>query len=250
MKNRTRVFVPLFALFAAILLSGSSVVQAQSVSVGADVVNRYVWRGADFGNAAAIQPDLSFSQGGFTIGSWGSYSLSPGASGSNEHDLYASYSFETNGSGTFSIGVTDYYFPSGDNPLTSATEESPDFFNYDSDGDGAHTIEPNLGYSGPDSFPISVYAAINAYNDPDNAVWLEASYPFSVQDVDLSVAIGGTPSDDGGFYTGDDQAGITKASLSASKSIEITDGFSLPIMASYYLNPYNEASYFVFGLSL
>lgn len=43
---------------------------------------------------------------------------------------------------------------------------------------------------------------------------------------------------------------FTKLSLTASKSVEITDSFSMPLMASYYLNPYSERSYFIFGISL
>jgi hypothetical protein len=237
MNTYTRtILVPLFALCVAGLVT--TPVQAQSVDFGADIVNRYVWRGTDFGNAAAIQPDLSFSSGGFTIGSWGSFEISPtGGNAVNEHDLYASYAFETS-SGTFSIGVTDYYFPSPSN----------DYFDYEGDGEGAHTIEPNVSYSGP----ISLYAAINAYGRTENEIWLEASVPFSVQDVDLSLALGGTPNDEVGFYGTDasTDAAITKLSLSASKSVEITDSFSLPLMISYYLNPYEEQSFFIFGVSL
>jgi hypothetical protein len=245
MSKLTRtLLVPLAALCFAGLFT-TSAAQAQSVGFGADVVNRYIWRGSDFGSAAAIQPGLSYSNGGFTIGSWGSYSLSPNASGSDELDLYASYAFET-GSGTFSVGVTDYYFPGA----------GGDFFNYDSAEDGGrHTIEPNVSYSGPESFPISLYASVFAYGEfaAENSIWLEASYPFSVQDVDLSIAIGGTPSDEGGNFGvagGDSDTGITKLSVSASKSVEITDEFSLPLMASYYVNPYVAQSFFVFGISL
>ena len=28
------------------------------VTIGADVVSRYVWRGTDYGNAAAVQPGI------------------------------------------------------------------------------------------------------------------------------------------------------------------------------------------------
>lgn len=240
-KYTRNIFVPLIALFIGGLWSVPAV-QAQSVSLGADVVSRYVWRGTDFGQAAAIQPDLSFSSGGFTIGSWGSYSLSPDAAGANEHDLYASYSVETS-SGTFSVGVTDYYFPS--------PAPTPDFFDYDGDT-GSHDIEPNVSFTGPETAPISLYAAIMAYGPSDGPIWLEASYPFSVEGVDLSLAIGGTPNDDIGFYgtDADTDAGITKLSLSVSKSITVTDSFSLPINVSYYLNPYSETSFFIFGVSI
>jgi hypothetical protein len=235
MKNRKHtLFVPFFLLlFVGTCLAPPA--QAQSVDLGADVMSRYVWRGTDFGNTAAIQPSLSFTSGGFTVGAWGSFDISP-ANGSavNENDLYASYAFETS-AGTFSVSVTDFYFSNPGN----------EFFDY---GDpGAHVIEPGLSYSGP----VSLSASINAHG-ADSEIWLEAGVPFSVQDVDLSLAIGGTPNDDAAYYgtDADTDAAVTKFSLSASKSIPITDSFSLPVSASYYLNPYSERSYFIFGVSL
>ena len=237
MKNCTHtLFVPLFLLlFVGTCFAPPA--QAQSVDLGADVMSRYVWRGTDFGNAAAIQPSLSFSSGGFTVGAWGSFDISPvNGSAVNENDLYASYAFETS-AGTFSVSVTDFYFSNPGN----------EFFDYGNPG--AHVIEPGLSYSGP----VSLSASINAYGrNGENEVWLEASVPFSVQDVDLSLALGGTPNDGAGYYgtDADTDAAITKFSLTASRSLKLTDSFSLPVMASYYLNPYTERSYFIFGISL
>lgn len=237
MSKFTRtLFAPLFALCLSALMVVPA--QGQSFDLGADVVNRYVWRGLDFGNSAAVQPGLSFSSGGFTVGAWGSFEISP-TSGSavNENDLYASYTFDLGDSGAISLSVTDFYFSNPGN----------DFFDY---GDpGAHVIEPGISYSGP----VSLSASINAYGrDGENEIWLEASVPFSVEDVDLSLALGGSPNDGAGYYgtDADTDAGITKLSLSASKSLEITDSFSLPISASYYVNPYLARSYFIFGISL
>lgn len=252
-KLTTLFFASLFALCLTAMMPVPNA-QAQSVSVGADVMNRYVWRGAVFSTSASIQPSLSYSQSGFTVGSWGSFSMSPDGTGGDELDLYASYGFDLGDSGSLSIGVTDYFFPDQSGAPGQATGANQAFFDYDTNANDVspHTIEPNIGYTGPESLPISLYAAINAYGTSENAAWLEVSYPFSVESVDLSVALGGTPNDEGGFYftDGDTDAGITKFSLSASRSIEITDSFSLPIMGSYYLNPYHETSYFLFGISL
>jgi uncharacterized protein (TIGR02001 family) len=243
MSKLTRtLLVPLIALCFAGLFT-TSAVQAQSVDVGGTLASRYVWRGLDFGNAAAVQPSLSYSQGGFTVGAWGSFEMSPvGGSATNENDLYASYTFDLGDSGSISLSVTDFYFSTGAN----------DFFEFDNEavsGPGGHQIEPGISYSGP----VTVSASVFAYGHGDeNEIWLEAAYPFSVKDVDLSLALGGTPNDGAGFYgtDADTDAGLTKVSLSASKSIEITDSFSLPISASYYVNPYLARSYFIFGISL
>lgn len=211
--------------------------QAQPVDLGADVVSRYVWRGTDFGESMSIQPSLSYSTGGFTVGSWGSFATSPSAAGVNEHDLYASYSVETDG-GTFGVGVTDYYFPSA----------GVGFFNFEGNGNGAHQIEPSLSYTGPDRFPVSLYGGVFVHNEPDHSVYLEASYPFSVESVDLALTMGLTPSASA-FY-GTQKAGVITTSLSASKDVPITDTFSLPVSVRYVLNPYTEKTFFVFGIRL
>lgn len=213
------------------------VAQAQPVDLGADVVSRYVWRGTDFGESLSIQPSLSYSANGFTVGSWGSFATSPGAAGVDEHDLYASYSVETAG-GTVEVGVTDYYFPSA----------GAGFFNFDGRGRGAHQIESSLSYTGPDRFPLSLYGGVFVHNEPDHSVYLQASYPFSVESVDLAMTVGGTPSASA-FY-GTQTAGVINTGLSASKELSITDTFSLPVSVRYVLNPYTEKTFFVFGVHL
>ena len=44
-------------------------------SIGIDIYNRYVWRGTDFGNATAIQPNLEFKNRNLTIGAWSSWAV-------------------------------------------------------------------------------------------------------------------------------------------------------------------------------
>jgi hypothetical protein len=71
-------------------------------SVGADVVSRYIWRGADYGNSRAVQPAVAFSVAGFKAGFWGSYGLGQYSKRVNdsvvenmghyaEFDMYLSY---------------------------------------------------------------------------------------------------------------------------------------------------------------
>ena len=221
-------------LFLGLLLIAPGSALAQSVDIGSDFVSRYVWRGYDFGESFSVQPYLEYSQGGFALGTWASYAISPDAAGANEHDLYASYSF-----GAVSIGVTDYYFPG---------PGAAGFFDYDSDGAGAHVIEPNVSLGGTESFPVTFYGAVNAYNDPDNSLYLQASYPFSLDGTDLSVTLGAVGNESA--YYGTDGFAVTNIALSASYAIPITDGFELPLSATYVLNPDTERTFLVFGISL
>ena len=244
---KTPTHFPSHSFLFAILLVGllpASPVGAQAFSLGADIVSRYVWRGTDFGESVSIQPTLAFRSEGFEIGSWAANAVGPDAAGVNEHDLLMGYSVET-AFGSFGLGVTDYYFPAPfDDDLR---DPSTEFFNFDGDGEGAHWIEPYLSYTGPASFPITLFGGIFAHNDPDRSVYLEASYPFKVDGVDLDFTVGAVPMESA-FY-GTDTFAIVNLGLSASRAIQITDTFALPLSVAYILNPDAERSFLVFGIS-
>lgn len=223
--------------FLLLLLLGPEAI-AQEFSLGSDVTSRYVWRGTDFGESVSIQPALSFSYGGLEIGSWASYSLAADGSSANEHDLWISYGFETESAGSFAVGVTDYYFPS---------PGGVGFFDFSGDGEGAHWIEPFAAYSGPEAFPISLYASLFAHNDPDNSAYIEASYGFGTGDVELGLTVGAVTGESS-FY-GTDGFSVVNIGLSASRDVPLTDRFSIPVSVSYILNPDTERTFLVFGLS-
>ena len=133
-------------------MATSAPATAQSVSLGADIVSRYVWRGLDFGESMSVQPGLTVSLGKIEFGAWGSYSVSAGGTGhghgaaANENDLWASFTHEFESGASLSLGVTDYYFPG---------PGADDF----RDGD-AHKQEVWASLSGSESVPLSVYAGL------------------------------------------------------------------------------------------
>ena len=229
MKTR----ISLFSLIVTTVLANP--VAAQEFSLGADVVSRYVWRGIDFGNSASIQPSLEFSAGKLVIGTWASYAMSPVSADASEHDLYLSYT-----AGPISIGVTDYYFP-------NSKGEAADFFNFENP-DGAHVLEPFISFNGVEGFPVTILAAINAYNEADQSIYLNASIAPTVQDVDLSLGAGFSARESEWYATGG--FSMIDLSIGASKSIPFTNKFKLPVFVQYILNPTAERSYLVFGFSL
>ncbi len=233
-----RFFVCKLALLIPLMLT-PMLSQAQSVSFGADFFNRYVWRGYDFGDSFSIQPGLALSAGGFELGTWGSYSISADGADANEHDLYASYSIGLGSSASLGLTVTDYYFPNS----AGAAGQWANF-----DGDGAHWIELMASLSLPETFPLSLTAALMAHNDPDNSLYIEAAVPFSVSDVDLGFTLG-MVAGESSFY-GVESASLVNLGLSASKDLQITDSFALPLSAAYIMNPTTEKTYLVFGFSL
>ena len=231
--------VPLLrlAFLLALLLALPTTAFAQ-VNIGADLMSRYVWRGFDFGESFSIQPTLEYSEGPLTVGTWASYSLSADGGTANEHDLYVSLS-----AGNFSVGVTDYYFPSGGPAYLDQQITSPEFFSQD-----AHVLEPFASVTGPAAFPVTFYGAVNLTNDDDYSAYLEASVPFTVKGVQLGLSAGVIPM--ASAYYGTTNPAFAKAALSASRAIPITEAFALPVGVSYIINPYTERTFLVFGISL
>lgn len=225
---------------AAIILLASSFSYSQEIELGADIYSRYIWRGLDFGDSPSFQPAVTFSIGGFSIGNWGAYSISGISSVYSENDLWASYAVSTPSAGTFTLITTDYYFPSA----------GKKYFSYKEDSTGAHTIEAGLSYSGPESFPITITGYMNVFNDDDKTTYFEASYPFTIKDVNGSVIVGATGGGNKVMYYGPTNFQVINIGLSFSKDIVITDKFSLPISTSIIVNPNIEQSYLIVGISL
>lgn len=233
-----KIFI-LFILCFAALFSEDVFSQDKKVSLnaGADIMSRYVWRGTDFGNAPSLQPTLSVSAFGFELGAWGAYSLS--RIGYQEADLYLSYTFLND---MFSIGATDYFFP--------MDTLKNNYFDYDEKTTG-HTFEANLSFNGTDKIPFNASANYNfAGADQDNSWYFELGYSGSIQKTDLNIFCGFTP--DKGIYLtpGAEGFSVVNVGLTASRSIKITDQFSLPVQASLITNPQAENIFLVFGFSL
>lgn len=245
----------LLLLFAAPLLFAltlAAVPADAGVGFGADVVNRYVWRGTDFGNAVSVQPGMSISYGNIEVGAWSSWAITDGdreaeiknivfddtgapadttdfgigtlkGRGANENDLYISFS-----SGPIGITLTDYYFP-------GLTGENDSFFSY-SDEDAVHILEVSASLA-LDGMPLSGLVAFNFSGDPDDSFWVEATYDLGEME---ETAVSVTAGFGNGVYTTDTDPALVSVGLNMSKG----DYF-----ASYILNPDKESSFLVFGRS-
>lgn len=248
------------SLFAQEPEPGSAQTDESPFSLGVDITNRYVWRGLNLGgNAPSIQPSLAFSFGNekhaLSIGTWGAYSMG-GTQMFQEADLFLTYSY----SEIVSVTLTDYFFP--DDMGTS-----PKYFDYGKNTTG-HLYEATLGLNGPERFPISLVFAMNFFgadarkiNDDGSAgdifmsKYIELGYAHSVKGVDVNYFIGAAldnPDEDRGeigFY-GNQSMGLINLGVSASKSIEVTEKFSIPISTSLIFNPDSERIFLVLGISL
>jgi hypothetical protein len=222
------------------ILTVVSINLSAQVKFGTDIYSRYIWRGLDLDDAPAFQPSLTYTIEGLSIGAWGSYAFPTAGVTYSENDLWATYSFATEKSGIFSVVVTDYYFPSAGIPFG--------FYKPKTGLSAAHTIEGGLGYSGPSSFPISIVFYTNLSNDPDNSYYFQIGHSITVSDATVTFVAGYVPSKSTYYLT--DKSNFINLSVTASKSVTITDKFALPINVSYIANPALDRTYLVFGTSL
>ncbi len=222
-----RLAVAVAALFALAVP-----VRGQSVSIGADVVSRYVWRGLDFGESLAVQPAITFGAGGLEFGAWGSYSVSASGASANENDLWATYTVAAASGLSVAVGITDYYFPAPDARAGFGAG-------------AAHTVEVSLAFSGPETFPISLFGGVLAES---GVLYGEVGVPVELSGVGVGLHIGfvGGESD---FY-GTDGAAVVNVGVTASKALAITETFAVPVSVAYILNPDQDRAHLVFGFSI
>jgi len=228
--------------FLTVLLSIVTVtVEAQETvetTVKGDVVSQYIWRGLDCGDAA-LQPTLGIGYKGLSLTAWGSYGITD-PNDAKELDLTLAYS-----TGGFNIGVTDYWFSAGADPMGR-------YFKYDAHGTN-HVFEANVGY---DFGPLALQWYTNfAGNDGTNkdgeraySSYVEATVPFVLAGVDWAAVAGAVP-----FATttyGTTGLAVTNLTLRATKDIKVTDTFSVPVFAQITGNPCSQKAYLVLGFTL
>ncbi|SMO61379.1 protein of unknown function (Gcw_chp) [Saccharicrinis carchari] len=195
-------------------------------SVGTDLVSRYIYRGVDYGNAAAIQPNIAYVAGNFSIGAWGSFGLS--AESFSEADLYMSYSFPFG----LSLGLTDYYYPG---------TEWGEF----GDKISSHALELIMGYETKGLSLAGHYMLNNSaegIGTEDGTLYFEAGYAFAK--VDVFVGAGD------GWHSNNGDFELVNIGIATSKEIKFTDSFSLPLFGQLITNPNSEQLYIVVGISL
>ena len=230
-----------------VFFSGFAFSQNLEVNLGADIVSRYLWRGLNVNDAINIQPSLSLSVSGLSAGFWGSYSLSDKILDNEfdqEIDTWIGYEFGFENGMSISAVVTDYYFP-------LAGIKWGNFNNYDDpDGVGAHTVEAGLSISGCESFPVTLSGYINVYNDAGNNTYFQLDYSPTVAEIPFDFFIGaaGGSADNPGYY-GTENFNVINVGIGASKSVKVTDDYSIPVSVTFIVNPKEEISYLVFGLS-
>ena len=215
-----------------LLLLGATAVKAQEkveVTVEADVVNQYIWRGQKLGNTG-FQPTLGVGWKGLSLTAWGNTGLTD----SGGYTIAG-----------FNIGVCDYWFSAGLDPEGR-------YFKYDAHGTN-HIFEANIGYDfGSVAFQWYTNFTGNDYKlngDRGYSSYFEISAPFKLATCDWTATAGAVPFGAQAVYGTEDFA-VTNLSLRCTKDIKITDSFSIPIFGEVIGNPCSQHAYLVFGLTL
>ena len=223
---------------AFLIVLSTSAINAQDeieVSLGADAVSSYIWRGQKL-SGVSIQPTISIAKSGFSLAAWGSVGIE--SEDTKEFDFILGYS-----NSGFSIYITDYWF---DYPTEG---KGPKYFNYSSHSTD-HVFEATVGYDfGPLSFCWNTNFAGNDYCKKNGgraySTYTEVKAPFKLGGVDFSAELGITPWE--GAYA--DGFNVVNIGVAAKKDLKITDSFNLPMFTKVTVNPNTEKTYFVFGIS-
>lgn len=232
-KNVTRIAIVAAAAMMSLTASAQDQVET---SIGADFVNQYYWRGQDLGDVS-VQPGVGIAYKGFSLSAWGSVGLSD-KDDTKEFDLTAAYSI-----GGFNIGVTDYWF-------NSPNEK---YFEYASHKT-SHVFEANVGYDfGPVAFQWYTNFAgndgVNKDGDRAYSSYCELSAPFKLGGCDWSATVGAVPYKTS-FYSKANGFAVTNIALKATKDIQVTKSFAVPVFAQVAANPSTQKAYLVFGFTL
>ncbi|MCF6241203.1 MAG: hypothetical protein L3J74_07650 [Bacteroidales bacterium] len=197
-----------------------------SFDIGMDISNRYIWRGLTFSNAPVIQPYMSYTAKGLTVGTWASYPFLEDQS--QEVDIFLSYNYKI-----FTFTLNDYYF------LLNPFGGYSDYFDWDKNTT-THYLEGIFEISEIKNLPLRFLAGVmllgadvDVNNNRNFSTYFEFAYNFKIKELNAEVFAGFTPFE--GFYS--DGFDFTNIGFKASKVIPVTQKFSLPLSASFIINP-------------
>lgn len=213
-----------------------------SMTVGADAVSHYLWRGMELGGPS-IQPSAYFDyekgDWAVSLGLWGTKSVFKNRYGEhyNELDLSVEASWRT-----LTLSLSDY----GEGEYFGPWQEG-------------HFLDLGLSWTLSENIPLTLswYSIVNqtfeGCMDGGGFDWaaafpsyVEAAYDFSISAIDFSVAVGLWPY--ASPYYENEGFGVCNLNLSAGHEFEFNHGGTLPVAAQIMYNPtWNE---FFWGVSV
>ncbi|MCU4174075.1 hypothetical protein [Carboxylicivirga sp. N1Y90] len=237
-KNHGFIVVGLFLLFNLIPINAQQADDDQPWSVGADLMTRFYWRGANQTVSPAFQPYIEYGVGAFTFGTWSSYSFSKEPF--QEIDVYASYQIKN-----VRLTVYDYFSP------IDSMDVSHHYFDWDKKTT-AHAVELILEVWDAFDTGFALEAGLFIYGDDKDedgnnlySAYFEPQYNFSKGEMDVKLFAGFSPGNS--MYS--DDLEFVNIGLSATRELHIYDNITLPFTAMFAINPATESVFMVAGIS-
>ena len=234
MKTITKTGSKAIILFALTIFSNVLSAQETSrgvgVTLGADLVSQYIWRGQDLGNIS-LQPTLGVEWKGLSLSAWGSV----GFDKDDDKELDFTLNYTHKG---FRVGVTDYWFSEGSYFQYYAHKTTHIWEGYIGYDFGFLSATWYTNFAGNDGLNGSGKRAYSSY--------FELNAPFRLAKLDWTGTVGIVP----WRTTSYDTTGFacTNVSLRATKDFTIKEKYHLPVFAGLTSNPCSGKFYFVFGL--
>ncbi|MGC9152071.1 MAG: hypothetical protein ACP5F6_09995 [Microbacter sp.] len=233
-----RVIVSMLFTYPLVFNVMAQELEKSHFSVGADVVSSYVWRGipqeGSKGGTPNIQPAVTYANGVFSLGAWGSTAFSGEV---KEIDFSATLSM----SNTLSFTLTDYNWNNHRN-----------YFNYQAHGTD-HILEATFSYAGVQSFPLSLTANSMFFGDDKNengknaySSYIELNYPLtSMAKIFMGASLVNSP-----MVYSNLHFAVINLGMRVAKMFKISDTFSMPLYGVIGCNPQMGKAFFVAGFTL
>ncbi|MBX2974746.1 MAG: hypothetical protein KF721_01340 [Ignavibacteriaceae bacterium] len=242
MCKQVRIFIVLIYILFSPQIFSQTEKSNFSFYLSADFLSSYVWRGAVLQGRPVIQPFGSFNYKNIELSVLGSQNL---VTSGSSFVTYLAYHIKTP-IGTFSPMFVDFY-PS----LLSSTDPENHFFNYKTNGFGAHVLETNITYEGTKKFPLRIFASVDVYNDPEKAAYLEVGYRFPISEYNCILYVGTLLSEKSAWYASDPskpiRRGVNNIGFTATKDLILSESFKIPFRGTFTVNPAEKRAIFVFG---
>ncbi|MCI3937911.1 hypothetical protein MQX03_11920 [Chryseobacterium aahli] len=221
----------------------------------ANVQNNHLWRGLIITDKPVVMGNVSYAldkDKNWKVGIWGASSMTDDKDGTHykEINYYVQYS-----NGRLYIGLWDLFNSRNINTAVA----SDDIFNY-SNRKTAHIIDLRTNYTFGPAFPLNIeadimlYGGANAgevvleydgtYKKNKYSTYVQVSYPvIKDKKVNLDAFVGaGFALNDKNFLYGNgtNSFDIVNVGVKATKSLKITEHYTLPVSMMAMWNPANK----------
>ena len=219
-----------------LLLAPPQHAQAQddlTFDTGVNITSRFIYRGVELGSSPHIQTALGINKGNFSVYGWGSYSLGFDDGAYKEVKFWANYTIVADG---FSITpqIENHY---------SAYQ---DLFDFDEDT-STHVFQASARFALDGDVAPDFVIGYTFWGGPANTLYTEAGLNFGLGDYSMrtflstqvapDATIGNPGFVDDGYV---DNFVVNQIGITGSRTMEITDKFSIPLGVGLIVNPKSE----------